>query len=207
MDLEAPSTAGGGGQKPSLQPKSKLNGDGCWRNSLNPHPIGEKLERDQLQHVLDMKEERIVELERQIVGIADSGSVAVSALVRVIGDVSVTARRKLRAASAILSFKVEDESVTAFAVNYLETICASSDAHIDHKIEAGRLLQQFQNPRVAQRTEYLSARPDPEPDPEEARRQRDEETRRKYEHLARMDILIRAEVGLPASPILPRNGD
>jgi hypothetical protein len=140
-----------------------------------------------------MKEERIDELERQIDGIADNGGIAVGSLVRIVGDASVAVRRRLKAAAAILSFKVEDEGITAFAVNYLESICASSDAHIDHRIEAGRLLQQFQSPRIAQRTEYPPVRRDDVIDPEEMKRQLDEETRRKHEHLARMDVLIREE--------------
>jgi hypothetical protein len=162
-----------------------LNPDGCWRNSLNPHPIGEKMERDQLQHVLGMKEERIGELERQIEGIADNGSVAVSSLVRIVGDASVAVRRRLKAAAAILGFKVDDESIVAFAVNYLESVCTSSDAHIDHKIEAGRLLQQFQNPRIAQPVERPTVRTE-EIDPAEARRQREETFRRRVAHMEKV---------------------
>jgi hypothetical protein len=167
-----------------------LNPNGSWREPPKPRTtgveIGPELERHQYKHVLELKAERISELEQQIEGIADNGSVAVSSLVRIVGDTSVAVRRRLKAAAAILSFKVDDESIVAFAVNYLESICASSDAHIDHKIEAGRLLQQFSNPRVIQRTEYVSARIEEEIDPAERKRQQAETFARRKAHCERV---------------------
>src|SRR6516164_11174088 len=44
-----------------------LNPDGCWR----PPPIGEGIERNQFEHVLTMREERIEKLEARNRQLAD----------------------------------------------------------------------------------------------------------------------------------------
>jgi hypothetical protein len=182
-------------------------GDGGRRGrnilgSWQPSPLsstGEKLERDRFEYVKNVQALRIEELECEVQrlldwsgGNANGANVAISALVRVVGDSAVSTPRRLKAAAAILGYKVEDEAIIAFAVKFLEALCAGSDTHIDHRIEASRLLQQFKSPRVAQRTEYAVARQD-DVETEETRRERAEAMQRRREHINRMDAIIRAE--------------
>jgi hypothetical protein len=84
-------------------------------------------------------------------GIADNGgSIAVSALIKVAGDNTVSTPRRLRSALVILAYKVQSDDVTELAKRYLESLCTSPDAPLSHKIEAAELLQKHGSPKIMQ---------------------------------------------------------
>jgi hypothetical protein len=179
-----------------------LNPDGSWQ----PSPLsstGERLERDRFEYVKNAQALRIEELEGEVQrlldwsgGNANRANVAISALVRAVGDSEVSTPRRLKAAAAILGYKVEDEAVSAFAIKFLEALCASSDTDIDHRIEAGRLLQQFRSPKILQPIER-PVRPgsvETEETRAERRQQQAEVFRRRVEHMERVRAQNAAEL-------------
>jgi hypothetical protein len=133
-----------------------LNADGCWREAINPRPdrskIGDEVDRSQFQHVLDQQVERIEKLEfenQQLLDeIADAnGNVAVSSLVRIVGDDSIAIPRRLKAAAIVIGYR-SDDGVTAFVKRFLQSLCSNADMHVDHRIEAGELLRRYESPKV-----------------------------------------------------------
>ena len=76
---------------------------------------GEILERDQLQHVVGLQTARIEELQGEVQRLLDWSSdanganVAVSSLVRIVGDSTATTGQRLRAAAAVLGYKTPDD--------------------------------------------------------------------------------------------------
>ena len=80
---------------------------------------------------------------------ADGGAnVALSSLVRIVGDSAASLRQRLRAAAAVLAYKVQDAAVIEFVRRFLESLCADADTAIDHRIAAGELLRKHEAPRV-----------------------------------------------------------
>jgi hypothetical protein len=155
------------------------------------------LERDRLEHVVSLQTTQIEELQgenrRLLDGIAGD-NVAVSALVRIVADSAVSTPRRLKAAAAVLGYKVSDNSITEFVRRFLESLCAGPDTHIDHKIEAGELLRKHEAPRVMSEIVRPTYREDEKIDPEEARRQREEVFRRRVAHLEQQAALDAAEL-------------
>jgi len=137
-----------------------LNPDGCWKEP--PVSIGEQLEKarldnDRLEYLANSKMRQIGELQVEVERLRDWSSggdangeanVALSSLVRIVGDSAITARQRLRAAAAVLGYKVQDAAVTEFVRRFLESVCADADIAIDYRIEAGALLRRHEAPRV-----------------------------------------------------------
>jgi hypothetical protein len=99
-----------------------LNPDGAWKKP----PLsstGEVLERDRLEHVVNLQTTQIEELpgenKRLLNGIAGD-NVAVSALVRIVADGAVSTPRRLKAAAAVLNYRVSDVGIIEFVRRYLE---------------------------------------------------------------------------------------
>jgi AraC-like DNA-binding protein len=81
-------------------------------------------------------------------GGANGANVAVSSLVRIVGDSAASTRQRIRAAAAVLGYKVQDDAVTEFVKRFLESVCASVDIAADYRIEAGELLRRHEAPRI-----------------------------------------------------------
>src|SRR6516164_4870690 len=122
-----------------------LNPDGCWKEP--PVSIGEQLEKMRQIGELQVEVERLRDWSSG--GDANGeANVALSSLVRIVGDSAITARQRLRAAAAVLGYKVQDAAVTEFVRRFLESVCADADIAIDYRIEAGALLRRHEAPRV-----------------------------------------------------------
>jgi hypothetical protein len=90
---------------------------------------------------------------------------------------------------------VSDASIIEFVRRFLESVCAGSDAHVDHKIEAGELLRKHEAPRVMSEIVRPIYREDEKKiDPEEERRQRAEVMARRREHIERTGLQIGADL-------------
>jgi len=152
---------------------------------------------EQFKHVVSLQTAQIEELQdenrRLLDGIAGD-NVAVSALVPIVADNAVATPRRIRAAAAVLGYKVSDVGTIEFVRRFLESVCASPDTHVDHKIEAGELLRKHEAPRVMSEIVRPSYREDEKIDPAEARRQREEVFQRRVAHLARQSAEDAAEL-------------
>jgi hypothetical protein len=163
-----------------------LSPDGSWKPPPRTY-TGVVLERDRLEHVANVRNERIEELERLIEDVADNGSIAVASLVRIVGDSSITTPRRLKAAGIILGYRVQSDEVVGLAKRYLESLCGN-DTPLGHRIEAAELLQKHGSPKVMQPIERPARAESVETAEARAeRRQRQEEVyRRKVEHMERV---------------------
>jgi hypothetical protein len=82
----------------------------------------------------------------------DGTNVALASLVRIVGDSAATVRQRLKAAGAVLGYKVHDDSAAEFTKRYLQSVCTSADVATDYRIEAGELLRRHEAPRVTSET-------------------------------------------------------
>src|SRR5262249_31577965 len=87
-----------------------LNPDGCWR----PPPIGAEIERHQFEHVLEMRAERIEQLEkrnrqlnasRKAIAAGQAAGPVIGSLVEIILDSAHSMRARLQAAENLLAYK------------------------------------------------------------------------------------------------------
>jgi AraC-like DNA-binding protein len=144
----------GGGASKLFQ----LNPDGCWK--LTKTSAGEKMEREQLAHVVDSQVQRIGELNDEVERLRDWSSgddangagVALSSLVRIVGDSTASVRQRLKAAAAVLGYRVHDDSAAAFTKRFLQSICVDASIGIDYRVEAAELLRRHEAPRVTSET-------------------------------------------------------
>jgi len=103
---------------PSTTPKSSAGlsageeiSDGSWREPITS--IGEKLEKDQLEYLVDSQTQQIEELQGEVERLRDwstgngangDANIALSSLVRIVGDSDASTRQRIKAAAAILSY-------------------------------------------------------------------------------------------------------
>jgi hypothetical protein len=132
------------------------------------------LEKDRLEYLATSRAQRIEELQSEnerLLNWSNGGDagVALPSLVRIVGDGSASTRQRLKAASAILAFQVQDDGVVEFTKRYLESVCTSTDiGNIDHKVEAAELLRRHEAPRIAPETvrpTYRDEAPKEPPEP------------------------------------------
>ena len=114
---------------------------------------GELLERDRLAHVNDLQTRQIGELQTELERLRDWSSgnangVALSNLLQIVSDGAASVRQKLKAAAAILGFKVEDPGIIEFTKRFLESLCANPDIATDYRVESAALLRQHESPRI-----------------------------------------------------------
>ena len=137
-----------------------LNEDCSWRPpkkepALSTGGLTGVMNKDQLEHVVDLQTQHIEELEGQIESLRDfsggSNGVALSNLVKIVADNSASTRQKLKACAAILSYQIQDTTLIEFVKGYLERTCASAD-NFDYRIEAGELLRRHEAPRISPET-------------------------------------------------------
>jgi predicted RNase H-like nuclease (RuvC/YqgF family) len=115
------------------------------------------LEKDQLEYLVDSKTQQIDELQGEIERLrdwsssGDGANVALSSLVRIVGDNTASTRQRIRAAAAVLGYKTEGD-IAQFVKKYLKSVCESTDIATDYRIEAGELLRRHEAPRIAPET-------------------------------------------------------
>jgi hypothetical protein len=166
-----------------------LSTDGSWKEP--PVSVGEQLDaakrnNDRLEYLADSREVQIEELMSQLESLRDwsSGSntngIAVSNLAQIVSDSAASTRQRLRAAAALIAYRVQDPGVIEFAKRFLESLCANADIPTDYRIEAGELLRRHEAPRVMSesvrptyRTDDSAAEPPPEDLQSLVRRQRE----------------------------------
>jgi hypothetical protein len=141
---------GGGSNKPY-----QLNPDCSWKPP--PTSVGRAVEKDRMQYLVESQTQQIAELQDEVERLldftnGDGTNVALASLVRIVGDSAATERQRLKAAGAVLGYKVHDDSAAEFTKRYLQSVCTSADVAIDYRIEAGELLRRHEAPRVAPET-------------------------------------------------------
>jgi hypothetical protein len=142
----------GGGSRSQLY---TLNSDNSWKEPP-PKSVGERLgemDKDQLEYLAGSQAVQIEDLQGEVESLRDWSSggangVAVSNLAQIVGDSAASTRQRLRAAAAILSYRVQSAGVTEFVKGFLESLCANVDIATDYRIEAGELLRRHEAPRV-----------------------------------------------------------
>src|SRR5262249_47044284 len=115
------------------------------------------LEKDQLEYLADSQTRQIADLQGEIERLRDwsSGSdangeanVALSSLVRIVGDSTASTRQRLRAAAAVFANEVLDAGILDFVKRFLESVCVNAEIATDYQVEAAALLRRYQAPRV-----------------------------------------------------------
>jgi hypothetical protein len=179
-----------------------LDPAGSWKTpvpSIEEQLEHSKRQNDRLEFVAGSRLEQIDQLRDQLDDLRDWASgtngVALGSLVRIVGDSSATVRQRLRAAGAVLAYKV-DPDVSAFTKRFLESVCENVDVLVDYRIEAGELLRKIEGaPRIMASIERIDPAPVPDVDPEKEREEREAEFLRKKEHCNRLTDEIAREFG------------
>jgi hypothetical protein len=157
---------GGGRDRRDQYQLYSLNADGSWKEPVTS--IGEGLEKDWLEYLADSRAVQIQELQSELERLRDwtgsdasgEANVALSSLVRIVGNSTASTRQRLRAAAAVLGYKVHDNGVTEFVKRFLGSVCASTDIAVDYKIAAGELLRRHEAARIIPPTERPPCRED-----------------------------------------------
>jgi hypothetical protein len=184
-----------------------LNPNGCWRPPGTPPPVERPVE--QVEHLLSLEMQRTEKLQaankrlsgsRKAIANGMGSSTAVEALLTIVQDPAVSTRRKIQACEGLLQFKTP-EDIASQAKLFLASVFMDPEQNIDHRLAATTALLKSEDPRIMTEIIRPSARSDDEPESEEVRRERAEVMRRRHEHLAKMDLVIRAEVEAAASEL------
>ena len=133
----------------------RLSDDGSWK--LPQTSAGEILERDQLEHTVHVQSQQVEKLQGEVERLRDwsngddanGANVALGSLLRIVSDGSASPRQRVRAASAVLGYKVHDDSAVEFVRKFLQAMCMDAGIATDYKIEAGELLRKHESPRIA----------------------------------------------------------
>jgi hypothetical protein len=172
-----------------------LNPDGCWR----PPPIGEGIERHQFEHVLEMKEARIEQLERlndmrKAVAAGQATGGAIGTLVEIMLDTTTTMRGRLQAAESLLAYKTP-ENIAQHAKQFLSSVFLDKEQNLDHRLAATQALRRAEDVRLMPPIE----RPDPAPprdvDPAKEQAEREAEFLRKKAYVDQATAEIAREFG------------
>lgn len=111
-----------------------------------------RLENDRLVYVADPQAVQLEELPDEVEDLCDWSSnangVAVANLAQIVSDSTASTRQRLRAAAALLGYKVADAGVLELTTGFLESLCANVEIATDHRIAAGELLRKHEAPRV-----------------------------------------------------------
>jgi hypothetical protein len=145
---------GGGRDRRDQYQLYALNADASWKEPVTS--IGEGLEKDRLEYLADSQAVQIQELQGELECLRNwtgsdangEANVALSSLIRIVGDSAASTRQRIRASAAVLGYKVHDDGVTEFVKRFLESVCADADIATDYRIEAGELLRRHEAPRV-----------------------------------------------------------
>jgi hypothetical protein len=109
-------------------------------------------EKAQLEYLLSSQVERTEQLQSEVDALRDLASgtngIALENLIKIVTDTTASPRQRLKAASVVLGYRVQDPTVSELAKRYLETLCASAE-NIDYRIEASEVLRRCEDPRIA----------------------------------------------------------
>jgi hypothetical protein len=146
-----------------------LDPSGSWKPptaSSGVKAVPSEAEQTRLEYLVDTQAGEIQELRDEVETLrswASGGNgVAVSNLVQIVGDSSASPRQRLRAASVILGYRVQDPAVREFTKAFLETLSGSAD-NLDYRIEASELLRRAEDVKLSpaiERPDYTPARTD-----------------------------------------------
>ena len=129
-----------------------LNPDGSWR----PPPIGEGIERHQFEHVLEMRAERIEQLEkrnrqlhasRKAIAAGRAAGAVIGSLVEIMLDPAHSTRARLQAAENLLAYKTPPD-VAESAKVFLASIFTDPEQNIDHRLQATKALRSSEDVRI-----------------------------------------------------------
>jgi hypothetical protein len=144
---------GGGNNRPY-----ELNPDGSWKPP--PESVGQAVEKDRMQYLVESQTLQIEGLQGEVERLLDwsngsdanGANVALSTLVRIVGDSASSVRQRLKAAGAVLGYRVHDDSAAEFTKRFLQSVCVDASIATDYRIEAGELLRKHEAPRVISET-------------------------------------------------------
>ena len=114
------------------------------------------MEKEQLEYLASSRAQQVEKLQGELERLRDWSSgddtngagVALSSLVKIVGDSDASTRQRIKAASAVLGYKVSDDSVVEFTKRFLQSICTSTNIAIDYRIEAGELLRRHEDAKI-----------------------------------------------------------
>jgi hypothetical protein len=133
-----------------------LNPNGSWRDCFKPYPNREELERQQLEHVLMERTERIEKLEvvnrrltssRKAIIAGEAAGAAIGALVVIMSDSTLPIRKRLEAAEGLLAYKTPQD-VAESAKVFLTSIFTDPEQNIDYRLMAITALRRSEDARI-----------------------------------------------------------
>ena len=194
----------GGGSPRDQNQLYNLSPNGSWKEepvvSIG-EGVGEVLDKDWLEYLVNSQNQQIGELQIENACLRDwsngddTNGAALSSLLRIVSDNTATARQRIKAAGAVLGYKVHDDSAVSFTKGYLRAACADTSIAVDHRIEAGELLRKHEAPKVQPSTVRSVYE---EPEPAKPVIPLKELVRQRHERQVRMEReQIERELGLP----------
>jgi hypothetical protein len=150
-----------------------LNPDGCWRTPPIRGEIGAPpvWKRHQFEHVLASRTERIEKLEaanrrltgsRKAIAAGEAAGPAISALVEIMSDPTISIPKRLQAAEGLLAYKTPQD-VAESAKLFLASIFTDPEQNIDHRLAATTALRRSEDVRIMPAIERPPARTDVDP--------------------------------------------
>jgi hypothetical protein len=150
-----------------------LNPDGCWRTPPIRGGIGAPpvWKRHQFEHVLASRTERIEKLEaanrrltgsRKAIAAGEAAGPAISALVEIMSDPTISIPKRLQAAEGLLAYKTLQD-VAESAKLFLASIFTDPEQNIDHRLAATTALRRSEDVRIMPAIERPPARTDVDP--------------------------------------------
>jgi hypothetical protein len=132
----------------------RLNSDGSWRTS----PNGETsvYERHHLEHILEMRTERISKLERankrlkssrRAIAAGEAAGPAIGALTTIMTDPTISTRKRVAAAEQLIAYK-SPQDVADAAKAFLALVFTDPDQNIDDRLAATTALRRSEDVRI-----------------------------------------------------------
>jgi hypothetical protein len=123
----------------------------------------------------------------------EAAGTAVGALVKIMQDVTISMRRRIQAADALLQYKAP-EDVTEHAKVFLTSVFTNDEENIDCRLEATTLLRRFESPRIAPAVERPSYREPDDMSPEERAADLAMRMEQRRRHIERMSVEIEKQM-------------
>lgn len=163
------------------------------------------MERHQFEYVLTSRAERIKKLEatnrrlvdsRKAIAAGEATGTAISALVAIMSDPTISTRGRLQAAENLLTYKAP-QVIAESAKLFLASIFTDPEQNINHRLAATTALRKVEDARIVPATERPPARTDNAEEPPipllELVRQRRERADRMEREMA---LQLEREMGL-----------
>jgi hypothetical protein len=147
----------------------RLNPDNSWRTPLAREDVGvPPVWGPQFQHVLEMRAQRIDNLERankrltssrKAIAAGEVAGPAIAALVTIMSDSTISIRKRVQAAEQLIAFK-SPQDVSDSAKQFLALIFTDPDQNIDDRLTATTALRRSEDVRIVPAIERPLARAD-----------------------------------------------